>query len=77
MDNFFGDQRMRTHQILRSLECGFFMTHAEQEETAQLIRSLMDYAIENARLKGAIGEALAHLERGTALDVLTAIRLLK
>jgi hypothetical protein len=53
------------------------MTHAEQEETAQLIRSLMDYAIENARLKGAIGEALAHLERGTALDVLTAIRLLK
>jgi GAF domain-containing protein len=53
------------------------MTHAEQEETAQLIRGLMGYQIENARLKGVIGQAIAHLERGTALDVMTAIRLLK
>ena len=68
---------MRTHQILRSLECGFFMTHEEQEETAKLIRSLMDHAIENARLKGVMGEAVAHLERGSALDITNAIRLLK
>lgn len=68
---------MDTKQILRSLDSGFFMTHAEQEETAQLIRGLIEYKIENARLKGAIGEALVHLERGTGLDVLTAIRLLK
>ena len=68
---------MTTQQILRSLENGFFMTHQEQEETAKLIRNLMEYSIENARLKGVVGEALAHLERGSSLDVLTAIRLLK
>jgi hypothetical protein len=53
------------------------MTHQEQEETARLIRKLMEAVIENERLKGDIEEALKHLQLGTELDVLEAIRILK
>jgi len=58
---------MNTEKILRSLECGFFMTHEEQEETAKLIRGLQE----------KIDDALGHLQRGSELDVKTAIRILK
>ena len=58
---------MKTQQILRTLDSGFFMDHKEQEQTAALIRGLQE----------RINDALGHLERGTALDVLTAIRILK
>jgi hypothetical protein len=34
--------RLSPKQILRNLENGFFMTHQEQTEAAQLIRQLQD-----------------------------------
>lgn len=43
------------------------MDHREQEEAAQLIRSMQT----------KIDDALAHLQRGTELDVSEAIRILK
>lgn len=58
---------MNQEKILRTLDSGFFMDHREQEQTAALIRGLQE----------RIDDALGHLERGTALDVLTAIRILK
>jgi hypothetical protein len=58
---------MNKEKILRSLDSGFFMDHREQEQTAALIRGMQE----------RIDDALGHLERGTALDVLTAIRILK
>lgn len=58
---------MTKEKILRSLENGYFMTHREQEETAQLIRTMQD----------KIDRALVHLQRGTELGVLEAIRILK
>lgn len=58
---------MNKEKILRNLECGFFMDHREQEEAAQLIRSMQT----------KIDDALAHLQRGTELDVSEAIRILK
>jgi len=63
-----------TQRILRALECGFFMTHQEQEEAADLIRTLM---YENDRMKARIIEALKHLQLGTELDVNQAIKDLK
>lgn len=61
-------------RILHSLECGFFMTHQEQEEAADLIRTLMH---ENDRMKARIIEALKHLQLGSEMDILEAIRRLK
>lgn len=61
-------------RILHSLECGFFMTHQEQEEAADLIRTLMH---ENDRMKARIIEALKHLQLGSEMDILEAIRILK
>jgi hypothetical protein len=58
---------MNKEKILRSLDSGFFMDHREQEQTAAFIRGLQE----------RIDDALGHLQRGTALDVLTAIRILK
>ena len=58
---------MNKEKILRSLDSGFFMDHREQEQTAALIRGLQE----------RIDDALGHLQRGTALDVMTAIRILK
>jgi hypothetical protein len=61
-------------RILHSLECGFFMSHREQEEAADLIRTLVH---ENDRMKSRIIEALKHLQLGTELDVNQAIKELK
>jgi hypothetical protein len=58
---------MNKEKILRALDSGFFMDHREQEETAALIRDFQK----------RIDQAVGHLDRGTALDVLTAIRILK
>jgi hypothetical protein len=58
---------MTPEKILRNLENGYFMTHQEQDETAQYIRSLQ------AKMRGA----LAALQTGAAIDVLAAIELLK
>jgi len=51
LPNFMGDAMnpLSPNQILRNLENGFFMTHKEQEETAQYIRQLQQ---ENLTLLG-------------------------
>lgn len=57
---------MNKEKILRTLDSGFFMDHREQEQTAALIRDLQN----------KIDDALAHLQRGTELDVNEVIRIL-
>ena len=58
---------MTPEKILRNLECGYFMTHQEQEEAAVYIRSLQ------TKIRGA----LSALQAGTELDVKAAIEILK
>jgi hypothetical protein len=55
------------NQILRNLENGYFMTHAEQEEAAVYIRSLQ------SKIRGA----LSALQTGKALDAVAAIEILR
>ena len=68
-------------RILSNLDDGAFFTHQEQAETAALIRKMqaqIDFLFEtNNKQWTAIQKALVHLQLGTELDVLEAIRILK
>jgi len=92
----------KTQKILRNLDHGYFMTHQEQAEAAELIRKMQahidfllkttdayskqidfdkEYIAGAMRLVKAfnekISDALVHLQRGSSLDVVEAIRILK
>ena len=72
---------MDSKRILQNLDDGAFFTHQEQAETAALIRTMqarIDFLFEtNNKQWVKIQKALVHLQLGTELDVLEAIRILK